>query len=371
MGPSGSPPARVVARGGPEGGGRAPEGVRLQRVMVAAGVAARRVCEQMIEEGRVTVNGEVVRTLPVFVNPVEDRIVVNGRTLPKAESRRLDGGGRNVLAQRLIYVMVFKPERVMGTTSDPGGRRTVMEYVDHPAMRGEDLGGGGSGATARLVPAGRLDFHTAGLVLLTNDGVLIHRLTHARFGVPKTYQAVIKGHLDDAFLNGLERGLNLKNARAGMEAANAAVEARGLPAPRRPGPRSGRGGAGRRSSISITHVSREPGKTLVDLTLSETGERPLREMLIEAGCKVTRLTRTAIGPLTLRGVPLGGWRELERDEVRELRVAAGLEGRGRGGRGGSGGVGGMANRSKRGGPNTDERPRRPRGGAPGAGRDHA
>jgi len=306
--------------GGAKKGGEPPAGVRLQRVMAAAGVAARRICEEMILAGRVEVNGSVVRGLPVFVDPTNDTVLVDGRALPKAKSKHVDETGRSVSADRLLYVMVFKPERVMTTSNDPGGRRTIMEFVDHPAAR---TGPGQEGA--RLVCAGRLDFHTAGLVLLTNDGPLINRLTHARYGVKKTYQAVIKGHLDDGYIADLEKGLNLKNAKAAMGIGQEGGPPMGGAFRARRGPRGGR--AGVKKIIAITKVEREPGRTMLELTLSESGERPLREMLVEAGCKVGKLTRITIGPLLMKGVALGGWRELERQEVRALREAAGLEGR--------------------------------------------
>src|SRR5690606_13551855 len=153
---------------------------RLQRVMADAGVASRRACEELIARGAVEVNGEVVTELPIFVDPREDRILVEGRPLPKR-----GGGDRN------IYIMLNKPERTLTTVTDErefggegGGRRTVMDLVDHPAR-------------ARLFPVGRLDYATRGLVLLTNDGELANKLTHPRYGVHKTYEAVVKGVLPD------------------------------------------------------------------------------------------------------------------------------------------------------------------------------
>ncbi len=150
-----------------------PQRIRLQRVLADAGVAARRVCEEMIEAGRVSVNGEVVRTLPVFVDPDRDRIMFDGVGV-SAPSRH-------------VYLMVHKPERTLVTTSDDPqfDRATIMELVDHPDK-------------ARLHPVGRLEWNASGLVLLTNDGELTNRLTHPSYGIRKTYQAVLKGELDDA-----------------------------------------------------------------------------------------------------------------------------------------------------------------------------
>ncbi|MCX5690919.1 MAG: pseudouridine synthase, partial [Planctomycetota bacterium] len=159
--------------------------------MADAGVAARRMCEEMIESGRVSVNGEVIRKLPVFLDPENDTIIVEGRPLQRPE--------------RKLYLMVYKPERMLVTNADEPefDRATIMEIVDHPAK-------------ARLFPVGRLDFETAGLVIMTNDGELANSLTHPKFNVPKTYEALIKGHIDQSLLDGVRikiRGLRKRSAR--------------------------------------------------------------------------------------------------------------------------------------------------------------
>lgn len=297
-------------------GGPKPEGVRLQRVLAAAGVAARRTCEELIRTGRVSVNGKVVSTLPAFVDPASDSIVVDGRPIPRAKG----GGSRHgatMTGQRLLYIMAYKPEKVLSTTRDEVGRKTIMDFVKHPAMTGEDSGGMG----ARLYPVGRLDFHTSGLVLLTNDGELANRLTHARYGVPKIYRVVAKGVLEDDYLADLERGLNLKHKRA-------VAEVKGDRAPSR------RKAADPLPPIALRVVSREQGKTILDVRLAETGPRDLAELLGEAGITVAKVMRTGIGPLRLTGVGLGQWREVTRDELRDLRKATGIGRAGKGDRDG-------------------------------------
>jgi 23S rRNA pseudouridine2605 synthase len=199
--------------------------VRLQRVMADAGVAARRVCERLIEEGRVRVNGEVVRRLPVFVDPENDVIEVNGQ--------RVRG------AQRRVYLMLNKPEGVLVSGADEPGldRPTILNLVNHPAA-------------PRLFPVGRLDLDTTGLVLLTNDGELANRLTHPRYGVTKTYHAVVRGGLADADIAAIGQKLRALTQRAAMEAG---VAPRSVGAP------------------EIAIVKREDGRTLLEISLREGG----------------------------------------------------------------------------------------------------
>lgn len=255
----------------------------------------------MITDGRVEVNGVIVKDLPAFVDPRADSITVDGRSvpLPRRSGQRPSRGGASAVGQRLLYIMVNKPERVLATTRDDGGRTTILELVHHPALVSPE-----NPAGARVYPVGRLDFHTPGLVLLTNDGDLANRLTHPRFGVPKTYRAEVRPDLDDDFLSDLRRGLNLKHARARRES-----DGTDRPAPAR----------ARSTPIQIDLVQREPGRTVLDIHLLESGPLSVADMLREAGLRVTRITRTAIGPLKLRAVGLGQWRELERGELRALQ----------------------------------------------------
>lgn len=282
--------------------------VRLQRVLAAAGVAARRVCEEMITQGRVEVNGTVVRTLPVFVDPAVDHVVVDGRGLPRSKPR--GRGSHAGLAGELsgsTYIMLHKPARVLSTTRDDGGRRTVMDMVQHPAA-------------ARLFPVGRLDFHCSGLVLLTNDGEMANRLTHPRHAIEKIYLAHVKGVLDAAFVADVERGMNSKQQRAAHE--RAAEETPSGWGPRRTMARSVRKPGHIAVSLSRSHED----KTVLEVRLVDTGPRSVPDMLSEAGLRVVKLARVGIGPLALRGVGLGRWRELDTAEVKALRQACGLIG---------------------------------------------
>lgn len=247
--------------------------VRLQRVIADAGLASRRASELLIQEGRVRVNGEIVRILPVLVDPHQDRIEVDGRPLPQAE--------------RHLYIMLNKPTRTISSARDEPGavRRTVLDLVEHPSR-------------ARLYPVGRLDFDTTGLVLLTNDGELANRLTHPRFGVEKTYHVVVKGLLDDQAVHDLERGIYIAQRREGRTV-----------------------GGSRASHVGLTIIRRDRERTILELTLKEGRNRQVRRMLAAVGAPVKKLERVAIGPVHLRKLARGEWRELTSGELGALKKA--------------------------------------------------
>lgn len=252
--------------------------VRLQRVIADAGVASRRDAEALIEEGKVKVNGVTVRRLPAFVNPGVDKIVVAGRPLPRRA--------------RPVYILLNKPARCLSAAADDTGRATVLDLVDHPAR-------------PRLFPVGRLDYQAVGLLLLTNDGALAQRLTHPRFGVERTYHAVVKGGIAPEQLPELERRIE----RASRRAARGEAVASGRRAARVP----------RGPKVSLAIASVAPDRTVLAITLRGAARRELRAVLEDAGCSIRKLERIAMGPLRLTGVARGRWRELERDEVRTLR----------------------------------------------------
>lgn len=252
----------------------ASRGERLQRVMADAGIASRRACEQLILDGEVEVNGEPVSELPAWVDPDEDRIVVQDRPLPRPE--------------RKLYVLLNKPPRTLTTAKDEPGsdRRTVTDLVDHPGA-------------SRLFPVGRLDYDTVGLILLTNDGELANRLTHPRYGVPKTYRVVVKGVLGEEAVGELERGIYLAERKAGHTV-----------------------GGKRTAHVEIKVLSQSRDTTTLEMTLREGRNRQVRRMLAAVGYPVRKLERIGMGPVRLKGVARGAWRELNREEVWALRRAA-------------------------------------------------
>jgi 23S rRNA pseudouridine2605 synthase len=249
----------------------ASRGERIQKVLAEAGVASRRASEELIESGAVEVNGIVVDSLPAWVDPKLDRIVVNGRPLRPHE--------------RHLYIMVNKPRGVVSTNSDPEGRVLAIDLVKHPA-------------DPRLYPVGRLDIDSSGLLLLTNDGELANRLTHPRYEMHKGYEVMVGGLLDDEAVRKLEEGLFLYNKETGAGARTA------------------------QSSLEI--VKRDRDRTHLYMELKEGRNRQVRRMMLKVGHPVKRLKRVKMGPLWLKGVAVGQWRELTPTELTQLRKAAGL-----------------------------------------------
>ena len=233
-----------------------PEGERLQKVLARTGFGSRRVCEELIADGRVRVNGEVA-DLGRRVDVEHDRVEV-------------DGAAVGVRAGQ-VYYLLNKPRGVVTTAADTHGRPTVVDLVP-----GEP----------RVFPVGRLDADTEGLLLLTNDGELAHRLTHPSFGVEKEYLAEVVGTPSPAAVRRLREGVDLEDGRT-APAKVAAVPPRGL-----------------------------------RIVIHEGRNRQVRRMCEAVGHPVVRLVRTRIGPLADRDLPPGEWRELSVAEVRVLDAAA-------------------------------------------------
>jgi 23S rRNA pseudouridine2605 synthase len=225
--------------------------VRLNAYLARAGVASRRKADELIKAGRVTVNGETGQ-LNTFVEGA-DRVEVDGE---------------RVAPQRLAYVLLHKPAGVVTTASDPQGRRTVVELVEHES---------------RIVPVGRLDADTTGVLLLTNDGELAHRLAHPKYEVEKVYEAEVEGQPSDEAIRRLAAGVDLEEGRT------APAQARRL------------------------------GRSLVELSIHEGRNRQVRRMLEAVGHPVVRLHRSRYGGLTAEGLHPGEWRELTSDEIAALR----------------------------------------------------
>lgn len=238
-------------------------GIRLQKVIAAAGIASRRAAEELIVEGRVTVNGAVARVLGTRVDPERVRIEVDGE--------------RVNVHPRLVYVMLNKPGGVVSTSRDPQGRPTVVSLVREGV---------------RLNPVGRLDVDTLGLILLTNHGELAHRLTHPRYQIPKTYLAEVEGSPTPAALKRLEGGVRLED-----------------------GPARARRARLRRKGARRSHV---------ELVLTEGRKREVRRMFDAIGHPVVSLVRVEFGPVRLGELASGKSRRLTPAEVGALLEAVGL-----------------------------------------------
>jgi 23S rRNA pseudouridine2605 synthase len=271
---------------------RVPDGsqVRLQKAMADAGIGARRDCEGLITSGRVRVNGQVVDTLPCFVDPARDVVELDGEVieLPAVEQRAAPSAS----PRAFTYVLVNKPKGVITTTSDPQGRRNVLDLIP-PALRREE----------RLYPVGRLDADSTGLLLITNDGDLAYQLTHPKFGVTKEYRVLCAG---------LATEEQLKKLRAGMYLVTPAAD----------GSKTAKRAAMESVRIVKRHVDRARGdRTILSVTLREGQNREIRRMLARVGLKVRELERVAIGPLRVADLKPGQAKLLGRKDVERLRSA--------------------------------------------------
>jgi 23S rRNA pseudouridine2605 synthase len=237
--------------------------VRLQKVLAAAGIASRRASEEMIEAGRVEVNGEVVREQGRRVDPARDEIRVDGARVPPQRSH--------------LYLVLIKPRGVLSAMADPQGRPTLATYVP---------------VGERLFHVGRLDADTEGLLLLTNDGDLAQRLTHPSYEVSKLYLAEVAGKVTDATAARLRKGITLDD---GPIAAD-----------------------------QLSVVQRTEQRSLVRVRLHSGRNRIVRRMFDAVGHPVRRLSRLAIGPVKLGDLKPGQTRELSREELGELFDLLGL-----------------------------------------------
>lgn len=234
--------------------------IRLNKYLADCGVASRRACDELIAAGNVTVNGEVVLKLGTKVS-VKDQINLNGQPVHPN--------------QRKIYILLHKPVGYITSVSDERGRKTVLDLVDVPE---------------RIFPVGRLDADSEGLLILTNDGPLAHRLTHPRFKMSKTYRVFLDKKIDAETLRQLEEGIVLDDGHTLPCRANFLGKSR----------------------------------TAVELVLCEGRKRQIRRMFAALGFNVRRLSRTQFGPLKIRRLKRGEWRFLRKEEVNRLEHMVGL-----------------------------------------------
>jgi len=233
---------------------------RLQKILARAGLASRREAERWIVEGRITVNGSVVRKLGSQADPAKDSIKVDGKRVRPAASP--------------LYYAFHKPPGVITTLNDPEHRPDLTPYLAH------------LGEKKRVFPVGRLDYNTTGLLLLTNDGDLAYRLTHPANHVAKVYRVKVKGAVGDPDLQALRRGLLIDGRRT-------------LPA-------------------KIGRISGQANSWL-EVTLYEGRRNQIRRMFDRLGHRVQKLKRISIGPIHDRALKPGEWRRLSSDEIRRLR----------------------------------------------------
>ena len=232
---------------------------RLQKVLARAGIASRRASEALVVAGRVRVNGRVVTELGTKVDPHKDRVEVDGK---------------RVVAEKPVYYIVHKPREMVTTLEDPEGRPTIGELLRR--------------IPERVVPVGRLDYHTSGALVVTNDGDMVDALLRPRTGVPKVYVAKLQGHLDVDELDALRNGVVLED--------------------------------GYRTRPAEVFVLREErNHTWVNLTLTEGKNRQVHRMGDAIGHRVMRLSRQSFADIRIDGLKPGEARELKRDEVQQLK----------------------------------------------------
>jgi 23S rRNA pseudouridine2605 synthase len=231
---------------------------RLQKILSQAGVASRRASEQLMREGRVTINGTVARELGTKADASEDDIRVDGRRVKAVQRRR--------------YILLNKPAGYVTTRSDPQHRPTVIDLV--------------GGVREYVYPVGRLDYDTSGLLILTNDGELAAQLTHPRHAVPRVYEARVLGVPDAHDVKRLSKGLIIDGRRT------------------------------QPARVAVLHTGSDDAT--LEITVREGRNRQVRNMCEAIGHPVTLLRRVAIGPLRDGRLRPGQWRDLSADEVTQL-----------------------------------------------------
>src|ERR1700746_1438783 len=233
---------------------------RLQKIIAHAGFASRREAETMIREGRVTVNGRVVTELGSKAAAHPATTKVDGKLITRREPHR--------------YILLYKPKEVMTTVEDPEGRRTVIDLV--------------RGIRERIYPVGRLDFHSEGLVLLTNDGELAFKVSQPTHGSVKTYSVKVRGVPDERMVDKLRRGITIDGKRT-------------LPCDT--------------ERMRTTGKRDDEGNSWFEVKLREGRTQQIRKMFQAIGHPVTKLRRVAIGPISDPKLTPGDWRELTKQEV--------------------------------------------------------
>jgi len=238
--------------------------VRLQKFLAESGVASRRKSEELIEQGKVKVNGNTAR-IGDKINPKRDTVTVNGKKIVKQKSH--------------TYIMLHKPRGFITTMSDEMDRKCVAQLI-------RDVPG-------RVYPVGRLDRDSEGMLLFTNDGEFANAMTHPTRHVPKTYRVTVRPSVNEEQITKLTTGIMIDDRMT--------------------------------SPCEVRIVTREEGRVVLEIILHEGRNRQIRKMCEEVGLEVARLKRTAIGSIKLGMLKQGDYRELTEDEVRKLMIAAGME----------------------------------------------
>ena len=238
--------------------------VRLQKFLAESGVASRRKSEELIEQGKVKVNGKVA-IIGDKIDPKKDTVTVNGKKIVKTKT--------------FTYVVLHKPRGFITTMSDEKDRKCVAELI-------KDVEG-------RVYPVGRLDKDSEGMLLFTNDGAFANAMTHPTKHVPKTYRVTVRPSISEEQITALTQGVIIEERKT--------------------------------APAEVRVITKEEGRVVLEIILYEGRNRQIRKMCEEVGLEVARLKRTQIGSIKLGMLKQGAWRHLTEDEVRKLMIAAGLE----------------------------------------------
>lgn len=236
------------------------EPIRLQKFLASNGIASRRKCEELIRQGKITVNGKVVTQLGTKVNPDTDQILYNGK---KIENKTND----------FIYILLNKPIGVVTTAKDQFGRESVLDLVKVPQ---------------RIVPVGRLDMYTSGTLILTNDGDFVYQLTHPKHEITKTYNATIAGKITQEEVEMLRNGVKIEDYIT------------------------------RPAKVKILKIEEQKNISRLEITIHEGKNRQVRKMCEAIGKKVIALHRSKIGDLHVKDLKLGTWRYLKKSEIQKF-----------------------------------------------------
>ena len=236
------------------------EKIRLQKFLASNGIASRRKCEELILQGKIAINGEIVTELGTKVNPATDEITYNGK---KVENKSAD----------FVYILLNKPIGVVTTAKDQFGRESVLDLVKVPQ---------------RIVPVGRLDMYTSGALILTNDGDFVYQLTHPKHEIIKTYNATVVGKVTQAEVEALRKGVKIEDYVT------------------------------RPAQVKILKIDEEKNISRLEIIIHEGKNRQVRKMCEAIGKKVIALHRSKIGDLHVKDLKIGTWRHLKQSEIQQF-----------------------------------------------------
>lgn len=237
------------------------ENIRLQKFLSNAGVCSRRKAEEYILEGKVKVNGEIVYELGMKIDPLQDEVLFNGKTV-KLENNK-------------VYILLNKPIGYVTTVKEQFGRQTVIDLL--------------KGVNQKVLPVGRLDMYTSGAIILTNDGDFIYQVTHPKYEVEKTYQVTVKGIVTNEDVEKLKNGVQIEDYISG------------------------------KAKVKILKIDQDKKISRIQITIHEGKNREVRKMCMAIGKNVIALHRSKIEDIDVKNLKLGEWRYLNKEEVSRLK----------------------------------------------------